>query len=508
MGYKEIQLKLPTNYSVDDIRLKIEKKLSIKEYTYSIEHKSLDARKKADIHWVITIGIQSKEIRGSEKESTPSLTIDHKKRNKKALVVGSGPAGYFCALVLQKAGFSTTIIERGPNVEKRSKHILQFESGSTFDPNANYAFGEGGAGTFSDGKLTSRSKHINTEKQFILTHYINAGAPEEIKYLSHPHLGSNNLKVIVKNLRNNFERLGGTILFDTCLIDLEIVNGHVTSAITSTGKIDADVFVVASGHSAFDTYRMLIKNSVQFRTKNFAIGCRIEHLQSLINMAQWGKESLPGVKAAEYRLTFNADGLLPVYTFCMCPGGMVVQASAKENSSIVNGMSNYQRNGLFANAGCVAGINPEELENKAFTPLEALDWLEKLEDRFFEFTNGYQLPACTISDFINMTEPTLSAKCSYPLGLKAAPLWELLPEKISRSLRAGLIDFSKKIKGFDTGLIMGLESKTSSPLQAVREENLLCSGFDNLYIAGEGSGSSGGIISSAADGIKIALTII
>ena len=312
----------------------------------------------------------------------------------------------------------------------------------------------------------------------------------------------------MKNLRTEYQRLGGTILFETCLENIETTKGKVEVATTNKGMHKADIFVIATGHSAFDTYRMLLAKGIQFRTKNFAIGCRMEHPQSLINLAQWGKESLQGVKAAEYRLTANVDGYLPVYSFCMCPGGKIVSSGAYKGTSVVNGMSDYKRDGSYANAGCVAGISLEQLENKEHTALEALDWLQQLEESFYTYAKGYKLPACSISDFINKQEGSLSSKTSYPLGIIEAPLWQLLPEKISNSLRAGLIDFSRKIKGFDTGLIMGLESKTSAPIQAIREENLLCSGFDNLYIAGEGSGSSGGIISSAADGIKVALMII
>lgn len=508
MGFREITIQLPTDYTDDALKAAIGKQLGIREFSWQIEGKSLDARKKSNIHWLIRAGILSDELQGGEPFIYPSLEIPWKLRNTRVLVVGSGPAGFFTALVLQKAGFNTVLIERGSRVDRRSAGIKEFEHSGTFDPINNYAFGEGGAGTFSDGKLTSRTKNVAREKQFILSSYIRAGAPAEIEYLAHPHLGTDYLRHIVANLRKEFESIGGEIRFETLLTDITSNNGKVISATTSTGEMAADVMVIAPGHSAHETYRMLIRNNVRFRTKNFAIGCRVEHPQELINTAQWGKASLPGVKAAEYRLTAKDDGYLPVYTFCMCPGGMVVPATAYENSNIVNGMSRYKRNGRFANAACVAGLNLESLLGKAIEPLEALDWLSDLEHRFYQYANGYQAPFATIGGFIRGQAPSRVVDSSYPLGLTPAPLWELLPPEISRSIARGLSVFGKKLKGFETGIILGLESKTSSPIQALREPDRCCQGFSNLYLAGEGSGWSGGIISSGVDGIRTALAII
>ncbi|MBF0204853.1 MAG: FAD-dependent monooxygenase [Desulfamplus sp.] len=597
-------MKLPTDYNDEQIKSAIKKELGIQseEFLFQILHKSLDARKKNDIHWLIRVRIVSRVriasscikdvdavIHKSHKElpniqhakkvidipsqkslldipsqksplDIPShespldiqyheslLDIPYCKRREKVLVVGSGPAGFFAAFVLQKAGFNTTLIERGSKVKKREASIKEFESTGKFNPLNNYAFGEGGAGTFSDGKLTSRSKHISKEKQFVLSSYVQAGAPEEILYMAHPHLGSDHLKQIVKKLREAFINIGGTILFETMLQDLKIKNRKVVGAFVSSSsrditeaqmatnsvspessidEIEADEVVIAPGHSAYETYRMLISRGVQFKSKNFAIGCRVEHPQELINIAQWGQKFLPGVKAAEYRLTSKADGHLPVYTFCMCPGGVIVPSTAYETSNIVNGMSRYQRNGKFANAACVAGVNLGKLLSREVEATESLDWLESLEHRFYSYSSGYSAPFCSIQDFIDKklrsrsyqscnsmesrisVESRNSVESSYALGLKSAHLWELLPVEISVALRHGLKDFSRKLKGFETGLIMGLESKTSSPVSVLREKNGLCIGFDNLYLVGEGSGHSGGIVSSASDGIRAAMSII
>lgn len=508
MGFRQISLQLPTDYTDDDVRTAIGRQLGIREFSWQIEGKSLDARKKSNIHWQIRAGVLSDELSGGNPPFYPTLEIPWKKRTTRVLVVGSGPAGFFAALTLQQAGFKTVLIERGARVDRRSAGIRQFESTGVFDPINNYAFGEGGAGTFSDGKLTSRTKNIAREKQFILSSYIRAGAPREIEYLAHPHLGTDHLRLIVAGLREEFLAKGGEIRFETQLTDLLVRKGRVLAGVTPAGEIGADQFIIAPGHSAHETYRMLIRRRVRFRTKNFAIGCRVEHPQELINQAQWGKPSLPGVKAAEYRLTAKADGCLPVYTFCMCPGGMVVPATAYADTNIVNGMSRYKRSGRFANAACVAGINLEGLLARPVEPLEALDWLGALERKFFTFSGGYQAPFTTIKGFVDKKIAASAASSSYPLGLHPAPLWELLPEEVSRSIARGLSLFAGKLKGFETGIILGLESKTSSPLQAIREPDRLCQGFTNLYLAGEGSGWSGGIISSGVDGIKTALSII
>ena len=508
MGYKEIDIKLPTSYTEDQLKQIISKTLRINDFTFRVVNKSLDARKKGNIHWQIKAGISSTNIKGESPLPDDALRIEYKKRFKKVVVVGSGPAGFFSAYVLQQSGFDVILIDRGAEVDKRAIGIKQFEKDGKFNPLGNYAFGEGGAGTFSDGKLTSRSKRVSKEKEFILQSYISAGGPEEIAYMAHPHLGTDNLKKVVRNLREDFKQLGGTVLFETMLNDLTIKNGKVTEAITSNDIFNADYFVIAPGHSAFETYRMLINKGIPFRTKNFALGSRAEHKQEIINQAQWGVPLLKGVKAAEYRLTTQVEGKQPVYTFCMCPGGIVVPASAYEHTNIVNGMSYYQRNGAFANAACVAGLHPDQLAGRTVTPLEALDKLEKMETSFKEFTNDFSAPFCTIKDFISQKLTEKSVSSSYPLGLASAPLWNMLPPIVVSAMQKGLKDFSRKLHGYDQGILLGLESKTSSPIQVIRNENGLTEGVDNLFIIGEGSGYAGGIMSSAADGIKAAMKIV
>jgi len=507
MNYNTIQLKLPTNYSNEDIQKIISEDLGSSDFTFHIDKKSLDARKKDDIHWLINVVVKSDHFSGKSYEPPTPLEIPTRKRTEKVVVVGSGPAGFFTAHVLQMAGFKVTIIERGSDVDRRNKAIEELETNGKFTAQNNYAFGEGGAGTFSDGKLTSRSKRISDERRFIMSEYVKAGAPEEILYMAHPHVGTDNLKLIVANLRKQFQENGGEFLFDTCMEDIVVKGKQVDKLICNTGEIEADHVVIATGHSAYDSYRMLIKRGVQFKTKNFAIGHRVEHTQELINLAQWGKESLPGIKAAEYRLSANTKSGLSVYTFCMCPGGTVVPAAAYDQKSVVNGMSYYARDGKYANAGCVVGVHPDQLVGHTCSPNEILDWMDALEEKFYTFSNSLVIPAIKIYDYAKRKESKPMTHTSYNLGLQASPLYDMLPHMVSNALTEGLQNFGRKLKGFERGTLMGLESKVSSPLQVVREKDGKCEGFDNLYFVGEGSGFAGGIISSAADGVRCALKI-
>ena len=506
-GYKRISVEMSPDFSSDELQAELAKQLNLNEFTYNIAKQSLDARKKKNIHFLLHCDVFSEELTGELPEPEAALEVNYKKRNKKVVVVGSGPAGFFSAYMLQLSGFETTIIERGFDVEERSKHICDLNVNGTFNAKSNYAFGEGGAGTFSDGKLTARSKRISKEKKYVLQTYVEAGAPKDIEYLANPHLGTDKLQVIVKNLREKYLANGGTILFDTEMTGFKADKGKVTSVLTNNEELPVDILINATGLSAYDTYRMLIANGVQFRTKDFAMGFRVEHPQALINQAQWGTESVPGLKAAEYRLTFKAEGALPVYSFCMCPGGTIVPSTAYENCNVVNGMSSYARDGKFANAGIVAAIHPDMLLGDTASPLEALTCVEMHEKNFYEIANGYGAPFCTIRDFIKKRTSDTIPESSHPRGLIPAPLYNIMPSVISSSISKGLRNFSNKINGFREGIVVGLESKTSSPIQVIREKSGLCEGFDNLFFIGEGSGYAGGIISSAVDGIRAAMAI-
>lgn len=502
--HKEITISMPPFYSEAELKNTIDGIVKSNDFYHRIKRKSLDARKKSRIHWEMALEISDKPF-----EHKSSLTIPHIKTNKRVVVVGSGPAGFFAAYILQCAGFKTVIIEKGKPVNKRDIDIDALENRGKFDKNSNYAFGEGGAGTFSDGKLTSRSKHINCERDFICETYIKAGAPEEILWLSKPHVGSDNLKKVIPTLRKMYEAEGGKFIFSSKVTNIKKNGEKVLSVVTDQGDIEGDSFIFAIGHSSFDSYRMLIKNGVPFKGKIFALGSRVEHLQKDINISQWGKDSVKGLKAAEYKLAFKGDNhSFPVYSFCMCPGGRVVPSSGSLNTSVVNGMSNYLRNSKYANSAIVTAFSIESLLRKEMSPLQILDWLETLEESFFNLKNNYSVPAINIKDFIEGKTSGKRLTSSYKQGVFSYPLFNLFPKEVSTSIRKGFEFFSKRIKCFPEGTMLGLESKTSSPIQVIRDKDLSVSSFDNLYVAGEGSGWSGGIISSGADGIRVAKSIL
>ncbi len=506
MGFTFLELKMPTDYSPEGLSEKIAKAIGTLDFTHQIEKQSLDGRNSNNIHWIVRVGISSESITSSEIYKPLKLDIPYKKTEKKVIVIGSGPAGFFAAYVAKLAGFDVTIIEQGPEVFKRIADVRTFEKGGQLNERSNYAFGEGGAGTFSDGKLTCRSKHIPNERRFIFESFVKAGAPEEILYLAKPHVGSNLLTKTARNLRKEFLQIGGKWHFDTKVLDMNVKAGKVISIETEIGKLDADYFIFATGHSSYDTYQMLMRNGVEFQLKPFAIGSRVEHYQERINQALWRKPEIPGVKAADYALTYN-ESILPVYSFCMCPGGMVVSAPPANGVNVVNGMSNYKRNYPFANSAIVTALKLDDFLKRPVSPIEALDWVTNLEKKFFDFANGFNAPSIKVSDFLSNKITSNFPETSYPFKLISADFRDLFPSEIIKSLKQALASFSQKIKDFEDGHLMGLESRTSSPIQSLREKNGLCNGFSNLYMAGEGSGYSGGIISSAADGIKSALDI-
>jgi uncharacterized FAD-dependent dehydrogenase len=508
MGYKEFDIRISVQASEDEMIKIIRKKTGLSNFNTQIILKSLDARNKRNISWQYRLGITSDQIKSNEKPEEKKLEIPKSSKKEHVIIVGSGPSGIFSAILLAEAGMKVTVIERGSQVKKRRKDIEGFEQTGIFSEQNNYAFGEGGAGTFSDGKITSRTKGISLEKKYIFSLLLDAGAPSEIDYMTHPHLGSDNLINITENLRKKLENLEGKLLFDTHVQDFFVKNGSITKIITNKGILEGDYFIFGNGHSAYDTIKMLIKHGVEYQIKNFAIGMRAEHPRELINNSQWGVPELPGVKAAEYRLATKDSAGFPVYSFCMCPGGTIVPASAYKYANIVNGMSLYKRNNYWSNAAVVAGINPEEVLLNEKSPIAALDWLESLENSFFEVSNGYKAPAIQIKDFIQNKNSSCLPNSSYPFELISTDIYHLLPGRIIQSLQEGLVKFNRMLKGFDQGVLIGLESKTSSPVQVLRHDTKMFSTFNNLFVVGEGSGWAGGIISSAVDGLKASLALL
>lgn len=508
MSEEILEIKLPTNYSNDDLKSAIRNLTNLSEFDFKIDLKSLDARKKDNIHWNIRVIVYPKGTGHHSSIAHESLVIPKVKSGKKVSIIGSGPAGFFAGYVLSLSGFEVSIFEKGPETEQRYQDVRKFEHSGSFTSSSNYAHGEGGAGTFSDGKLTSRTKNISIEKRFVFETYVAGGAPEEILYLAKPHIGSDNLRKVIPALREMFRKTGGNIYFNEAIIDLEIWKNKCISVSSNQQKRNTDILIIAPGHSSFETYRLMMKLGIEFEPKPFAIGVRVEHPQSVINRSQWGIESLPGIKAADYKLTFTSTSNRPVYSFCMCPGGFVVPANPEPHMSVVNGVSNYLRNSSWANSGIVAGLSIPEILSKQVNALQCLEYVEFLEEGIFNFKSNYDIPANTIKCFINDRICTNFPKTSFPFKIYPSDFGGFLALPIIEALREGMIDFSKKIKGFDQGIMMGLESKTSAPVRVLRDDQGHCKGFSNIYMAGEGSGFSGGIVSSAVDGIRIAQKII
>ena len=509
MGYAEITLKLPTGYSEKLLKKLISKETGSVDFTFHIIRRSLDARNKRDIHFLTKIGVTADDLSGKEPEIENLVIPDRRGIEKKVVVTGCGPAGIFASLVLQQAGFQVTIIEKGCEVAERNERIAKFEKTGVFDHLGGYCFGEGGAGTFSDGKLTSRTKSITLEKNFIFEEFIKAGAPEEIAYETYPHVGSDNLRKIIPALIRKFKELGGEVLFGSKVTGINKSGEKIVSVGISgrhAGTIEGDFFIFANGHSSFKLYRLLISSGVLFAPKPFAIGFRVEHIQEELNYSMWRKRSLNGVKAAEYHLTADC---CPghAFTFCMCPGGRIVQSAPDEISSVVNGMSNFARNGKFANSAVVTPFSLEEAAGKEITAGAALDLLEKMEHDFFNYRKSFDVPASRISDILHGRETSTLPETSFPFGTAPADMSRFFPKSVYERLKKGLEIFCKKLDCFENGVAMGFESKTSAPVKCLRNPDFTAAPFTNLYICGEGSGYSGGIVSSAADGIKIAMKI-
>ncbi|MDO9154742.1 MAG: NAD(P)/FAD-dependent oxidoreductase [Paludibacter sp.] len=430
------------------------------------------------------------------------------------LVIGAGPAALFAALKLIELGLKPILIERGKKVKERARDIAQLNLNKDFNPESNYCFGEGGAGTFSDGKLYSRSKKKgNLQRIFEIFHY--HGAAEEILYEAHPHIGSDKLPMVVENISNTIINSGGEIHFGQKLVEIIIENNAVKGCKTESGEIfDGKALILATGHSAHDIYEILYRQGVRLEPKGFAMGVRVEHSQALIDSIQYhSKERDEYLPAASYNLVeqINDRG---VYSFCMCPGGRIVPAGTSSTEIVVNGMSASRRNSPFANSGIVVEIQPADIpeEYKEFGALAGLKFQQHLENLAFlnNGGTGQTAPAQRLVDFVKGKVSADLPECSYMPGLISSPLHFWLPDFISSRLREGFKKFDRKMKGFLTNeaLVVGVETRTSSAVRIPRDsETGMHPDISGLFPAGEGSGYSGGITSSAIDGENAAVAV-
>ena len=478
---------------------------------FKIYKKSIDARKKDNVHYNYSIDIQTnKKIKGVKqviisKQDLNSINV-LRQSNLRPVIVGSGPAGLFCALTLAYNGIKPIVIERGKKVEERKKDVEDFWKTGKLNTNSNAQFGEGGAGTFSDGKLTTGTH--NPLCRNVLEEFVKFGAPEQILYESKPHIGTDNLIKIVSNMRNEIINLGGEFVFNETVTDIDTEKNKLIAVKTSK-KIETDTAVFAIGHSARDTFEMLYKNKLNMEKKNFSVGVRIEHKQEMINKAQYGTKTNLKLPSADYKLAYHGKDR-SCYTFCMCPGGQVVATSSEEGTIVTNGMSRFARDGKNANSAVLVNVVPDDF--KGDSPLEGIYFQKDLEKKAFKLGgSNYNAPVQRVEDFIEnkKTEEIGEIKPTYKPGVTKSNLNEILPEFVSRTLKEGIQYFDTKIKGFANpdALLTGVETRSSSPVRILRDDNLM-SNIKGIYPCGEGAGYAGGIMTAAVDGIKVGIAIL
>ncbi len=529
------EIKLPIEnaqsltHQADEIKTALLKRLEIPESDlihFDIFKRGVDARKSHAILYVYNLDVEVKNeakilakfkkdphIKPAPDTSYHFVAKNVDSSKPRPIVVGFGPAGIFAALVLAQSGLKPIVLERGKAVRERTQDTWGLWRKNILNPESNVQFGEGGAGTFSDGKLYSQIKDPKHYGRKVIQEFVKAGAPEEIMYVSHPHIGTFRLVGMVEEMRKTIIELGGEIRFESRVEDIEIENNAVQSVLLQTGeRIATNHLVLAVGHSARDTFEMIYRRGVYVEAKPFSIGFRIEHPQSLIDRARYGKsyseDLLSKLGAADYKLVHHAKNGRSVYSFCMCPGGMVVAAASEPNHVVTNGMSQYSRNERNANAGIVVGITPEV--DYPDNPLAGMELQRQLEGNAFVLGgSNYNAPGQLIGDFLaNKPSTKLGGVMpSYKPGVHLTNLDTALPEYAISAIREAIPEFAKQVKGFDLAdaVLTGVETRTSSPIRIKRDDDTLQSiNTKGLYPCGEGAGYAGGILSAGVDGIKVA----
>ncbi|MGN0691577.1 MAG: NAD(P)/FAD-dependent oxidoreductase, partial [Oscillospiraceae bacterium] len=479
---------------------------------------SLDARKRDNIHRVSSVWAElpeDMERAVCAKNKNCSTVENHsfepvfgdKKQQGRIAVIGFGPAGMFAALTLAEYGYKPLVLERGGDVDRRTAAVEGFWKGGAFDRASNVQFGEGGAGTFSDGKLTTRIHDPLCRR--VLEIFAEMGAPEEILTKAKPHIGTDKLRETVKNIRRRIIELGGEVRFDSQVTDIAIRDGKISSVTVNNEELPVCAAVAAVGHSARDTFSMLLDKGVIIEPKPFSCGARIEHTRQSVNESLYGEYAGdPMLPEGEYQLSYR-KGNRAVYTFCMCPGGYVVPSQSEEKTIVTNGMSEFARDGENSNSALVVSVSPEDFGNK---PLDGVKFAADIERRAYAVTGSYCAPASTVGAFLDGAASLGGAGVtpSYSLGVVPAQLDDIFPTFITGMMREGLSVFSRKMRCFgDRGAVLTApETRTSSPVRITRGEDLCALGIEGLYPCGEGAGYAGGIMSAAVDGIRCALEIM
>ncbi len=520
------ELKLPLEHSEEQLRTALVRRLEISAdelVGYTIFRRSHDARKPAAIVFIYTLDVELRDeksvlarLKGDRNVSlTPDTGYQFVARAQpgapRPVVIGTGPCGLFAGLILAQMGFRPLILERGKAVRERTQDTWGLWRKHQLNPESNVQFGEGGAGTFSDGKLYSQIKDPQFRGRKVLTEFVKAGAPEEILYVSKPHIGTFKLVGMVENMRAEIESLGGEIRFQSRVDDICIEQGQVRGLTLADGEhIAASHVVLAVGHSARDTFHMLHGKGVYVEAKPFSIGVRVEHPQSLIDRARFGiNAGNPLLGAADYKLVHHCGNGRSTYSFCMCPGGTVVAATSEPGRVVTNGMSQYSRNERNANSALVVGVTPADYPGSDGDPLAGIEFQRHWESlAFVAGGSDYSAPAQRVGDFLAGRPSTAlgSVQPSYTPGIRLTDLSQCLPDYVVAALREALPAFGREIPGFsmDDALLTGVETRTSSPIRITRDEKFQSQNTAGLFPAGEGAGYAGGILSAAVDGIRVA----
>jgi len=507
------EIKIFDDLSEEEVIQKALKKVKIAKDDVKdviITKKSIDARDKNNVHYSYSFLFEVKDenkysylTRQEKKKEEPIIV--RRKSKYQPIIIGTGPAGLFCGYTLAKNGVAPIMIEQGDCVENRINDVHVYKTTGKLNPNCNVQFGEGGAGTFSDGKLTTgiNSLYIDT----VLRTFYEFGAPKEITYLSKPHIGTDNLVKIVSNIRKFILSKGGSYHFNTKFVDYNIKNGIIT-VFTSKGEFQTDCLVLAIGHSARDTFKMLQKHNVSMQRKNFSVGLRIEHKQKMIDESQYGNKTKLKLPAAQYKLAYHGKER-SCYSFCMCPGGEVMASSSEPGRIVTNGMSEFARDKENSNAAILVNVLTTDFEGN--DPLKPMEFQDELEQAAFKLAgSNNNAPVQLVKDFEEGKPSTKigSITPSYKPGYTLCDLNEILPKYVSDTIKEALPYFDKKIKGFNSpdAVLTGVETRTSCPLTILRNEEMVTS--EGIYPIGEGAGYAGGITSAAVDGIKTAIKIL